>query len=158
MYKLAPTDSCPLCGLPDSCTQIAGECKSHINQIINRHNISCQLTYSAIRIAFKGGSTIYSPHDLRPITMDTRTIHQTTDEDQSDLNIPSPRDQNDQPPPTLQDAEWLAPLGPPSTLRKNRRVDVSIETKIPSLQGEAETRDNKGAAVHTRLSPPKRRP
>jgi hypothetical protein len=25
-YKLAPVDACPLCGLPDSCTHIAGEC------------------------------------------------------------------------------------------------------------------------------------
>jgi hypothetical protein len=25
-YGLAPTDACPLCGLPDSCTHIAGQC------------------------------------------------------------------------------------------------------------------------------------
>jgi len=37
-YKLVSTDACPLCGLSDSCTHIAGECKPHNNQFINIHS------------------------------------------------------------------------------------------------------------------------
>jgi hypothetical protein len=40
-YKLPPTDACPLCGFPDSCTHIAGELKSHNN------NFLCSLPTSA---------------------------------------------------------------------------------------------------------------
>ena len=60
-YGLATTDACPLCGLPDSCTHIAGECSHQTNNIISRHNAACQLTHAAIRTAFKGGGTIYPP-------------------------------------------------------------------------------------------------
>ena len=41
--------------------------------------------------------------------------------------------------PTPPDTEWLAPAGPPPNLHKNRRVDVSIDTKTLPWQGEAET-------------------
>ena len=78
-YKLAPIDVCPLCGLPDSCTHIAGECKSHNNPSISRHNASCQLTHAIIRTAFGGGGAIYSPHYLRLITMAAGTKNQTTE-------------------------------------------------------------------------------
>ena len=107
-YKLAPTDACPLCGLPDSCTHIDGECKSHNNKFISIHNASCQLTHAAIRTAFDGGGTIYSPHDLRLITMDARTKHQTTDEDINDLNTPPPHTQDDLTPSSSHETEWLA--------------------------------------------------
>jgi hypothetical protein len=84
-YKHAPTDACPLCGLPDSCTHIAGQCNTHNDQLISRHNAACQLTHAAIRSAFNSGGTLYSPHDLRVVTMDAGTKHQTTDEDIADL-------------------------------------------------------------------------
>ena len=70
-YGLAPTDACPLCGMPDSCTHIAGQCKHHNNHIISRHNAACQLTHAAIRTVFKGGGTIYSPHDLHLVSTDS---------------------------------------------------------------------------------------
>ena len=85
-YKLAPTDAYPLFGLPDSCTHIAGECKTHNNQFISRHNAACHLTHGGIRTASKGGDTIYSPHDLILIAMDAGTELLTTDEDMNDLN------------------------------------------------------------------------
>ncbi len=60
-YGLAPIDACPLRGLPDSCTHIAGECPHQTNHVISRHTAACQLTHASIRTAFKGGGTIYSP-------------------------------------------------------------------------------------------------
>ena len=95
-YKLEPTDTFPLCGLPDSCTHIARECKTHNNQSISRHNAACQLTHATIRTAFKGGGTIYTPLDLRLISMDAGTKLHTTNEDIDDLNTPSPYAQYDQ--------------------------------------------------------------
>ena len=52
-YKLAPTDACPLCELPGLCTYIAGEYKSHNNQLTSRHNAACRLTHDDTRPAFK---------------------------------------------------------------------------------------------------------
>ena len=141
IYKLAPTDACPLCGLPVSCTHIAGECKSYNNQSISRHNVACQLTNAALKTAFNEDDTIYSPHDLKLITMDAGTKHQTTDEDLSELNTSSPHTQNDLTPSTSHGTEWLASARPPPTLHRNRRANVAIDTKILSKQGEAETRD-----------------
>ena len=136
-YKLARSDVFPLCGLPDSCSQIASECKTHTNQFINIHNAACQLTHAFIRSAFKGGGTIYSPHDLGLISKDADTKIQATDEGIFDLNTPSPYAQYDQPSLPPHTTEWLAPLGPPPTLRKKCRVDVSIDTKPLFMQEDA---------------------
>ena len=89
-YKLAPTYACPLCGLPDSYTHIAGKCKSHNNKFFSRHTATYQHTHTTIRTAFNGGGTIYSPHDLKLTTMDAGIKHQTTNELLSDLNTQSP--------------------------------------------------------------------
>jgi len=117
-YKLAPTDACPICGLPDSCTQIAGECKTHNNQFIGKHNTTCQLAHASIRTAFKGGGTIYLPHNLKLISMDSEAKLQTTDANIDDLNIAllSPHAQYDQPLLPRHNTEWLALLGPSPTL------------------------------------------
>jgi hypothetical protein len=48
-YEHAPTDECPLCHHPDSCTRIAGERDAHKNLSINRHNAACRLIQAAIR-------------------------------------------------------------------------------------------------------------
>ena len=40
-YGHAPTDKCPLCHKPDSCTHIAGECTKHEGLRIARHNAAC---------------------------------------------------------------------------------------------------------------------
>ncbi len=96
-YKLAPTDACPLFGLPDSCTHIAGEYKTHNNHFISRHSAACQLTNAAFKTASNDRGTMYSLHDLILISMDAGTKLQTTDEDIEDLNPPSPHAQYDQP-------------------------------------------------------------
>jgi hypothetical protein len=65
VYTLAPTDACPLCGLPNSCIHIAaGECKTH-NKFMSKHNATHQLTNATMRTALKGGGTLYSTYDLR---------------------------------------------------------------------------------------------
>jgi hypothetical protein len=143
-YKHAPTDACPLCGLPDSCTHIAGQCNTHNDQFISRHNAACQLTHAAIRAAFKGGGTLYSPHDLRLVSMDAGTKHQTTDEDIADLTLTSDeQDLTTQTPPP--NTDWLSnPPLTPFTPQRNRRVDVSIDTKTLLIQGEGEKYDEEG--------------
>jgi ribonuclease HI len=143
-YKHAPTDACPLCGLPDSCTHIAGQCNTHNDQFISRHNAACQLTHAAIRAAFKGGGTIYSPHDLRLVSMDAGTKHQTTDEDIADLTLTSDeQDLTTQTPPP--NTDWLSnPPLTPFTPQRNRRIDVSIDTKTLLIQGEGEKYDEEG--------------
>ena len=64
-YGHAPTDECLLCHRPDSCTHIAGECKSHENFSISRPNAACQLTHATIRSSAKEGGTPYIADDLR---------------------------------------------------------------------------------------------
>jgi len=64
-YGHTPTDECPLCHLPDSCTHIAGECKYHKSLSISHHNAACQLIHAAIRNSAKGGGALYAAKDLR---------------------------------------------------------------------------------------------
>jgi hypothetical protein len=151
-YGLAPTDACPLCGLPDSCTHIAGQCSHHNNHIISRHNAACQLTHAAIRTAFKGGGTIYSPHDLRLVSSDAGTKQQTKDEDLDVFTFPPSQDheyhsqqQQQQPPFTTDWLNHATPTTPPP--RRNRRVDVSIDTKTLPPQGAAAIHDEEGAVA-----------
>ena len=40
-YGHTPTNECPLCHMPDSCTHIAGECHDHEALRISRHNAAC---------------------------------------------------------------------------------------------------------------------
>ena len=93
--------------------------------------------------------------------MDVGTKHQTTDEDISNLKSPPPRTQDDLTPPSSHDTEWLAPAGPLPTLHRNRRVDVSINTKTLPMQGEADMWGVEVVAVprkHTGMGPTTRRP
>ena len=76
-YKQAPTDACPLCGMPDSCTHTAGQGKVHVDHIISKHNAACQLAHAAIRTALKGGGNLHSPHDLTLVSMDAGSKPQT---------------------------------------------------------------------------------
>ena len=87
-YGHAPTDECPLCHRPDSCTHIAGECKSHTNLSISRHNEACQLIHVAIRNSSKGGSALYSAENLRLVAADTGNRHQTPEEVLASLGTP----------------------------------------------------------------------
>jgi hypothetical protein len=148
---LAPTDACPLCGLPDSCTHIVGQCSSHTNHIISRHNAACQLTHVAIRTAFKGGGTIYSPHDLLLVSSDAGTKHQTLEEDIEDFTLPPSQNHeyhSQQPQQTPLTIDWLAHMKPDTPHpRRNRRDDVSIDTKTLSKQGAATIQDEEGAVA-----------
>jgi len=59
-YGHAPKDACPLCHMPDSCTDIAGECPDHEALRISRHNAACQLIHAAIRKTAKGGGALHN--------------------------------------------------------------------------------------------------
>jgi len=72
-YGHAPTDECPLCHMPDSCTHIAGECPDYEALRISRHNAACQLIHAAIRKTAKGGGALHSAPDLVLVTTDTGT-------------------------------------------------------------------------------------
>ena len=109
------------------------------------------LTHAAIRTAFKGGGTIYSPHDLLLVSSDAGTKLQTLEEDLEDFTLPPSQDheyhsQQPHPPPLTTD--WLThkkPDTPPP--RRNRKVDVSIDTKALPTQGAARMHDEEGAAA-----------
>jgi hypothetical protein len=72
-YGHAPTDECPLCHLPDSCSHIAGKCDAHKNRHINRHNVACKLVHSAICNSAKGREALYRAKDLVLVTTDVGT-------------------------------------------------------------------------------------
>jgi hypothetical protein len=80
-YGHAPTDECPLCHRPDSCTHIVGECKYHKNLSISRHNAACQLIHAAIRNSAKGGGPLFNAADLRLVAADAGTRDQTATKD-----------------------------------------------------------------------------
>ena len=77
-YGHAPTDECPLCRKPDSCTHIAGECPDHEALRIARHKAACQLSHAAISKTAKGGGALHSAPILVLIASDTCTLPQTT--------------------------------------------------------------------------------
>jgi len=77
-YGHAPTDKCPLCHMPDSCTNIAGECLDHEAMRISRHNVACQLVHAAIRKTAKGGGALHRTQDLVMVMVDEGTQPMTT--------------------------------------------------------------------------------
>jgi hypothetical protein len=58
-YRHAPTDACPVCRMPDSCTHMAGACPDHEALRISRHNAACQLVHAAIRKTAKRGGALH---------------------------------------------------------------------------------------------------
>ena len=76
--------------------------------------------------------------------MDAGTKHQTPDEDIADLTTPTSDEQDlttQTPPPNM---DWLSNPPPTAfTSQRNRRVDVSIDTKTLLLQGEGENTTKK---------------
>ena len=88
-YGHAPSDACPLCVLPDSCTHVAGECPAHASQIISKHNAACLLTHATVRKAFKGGGALFSPHTIHLVTADAGNKSQTPGAMLDSLEMPS---------------------------------------------------------------------
>ncbi len=87
-YGHVPTDDCPICHHPNSCTHIAGELVAHKNLSISRHNAACQLIHAAIRNSAKGGGALYRAQDLLLVAVDTRKTNQTTEEEPASLVTP----------------------------------------------------------------------
>ena len=54
------TDACRLCGMPDSCTHIGGECNGSNGLFIKRHNAAVQLVHAMVRNCAMGGDTLHS--------------------------------------------------------------------------------------------------
>jgi hypothetical protein len=146
-HKLASMDACPLSGLLGSCTHITCVCKTHKNPFMRRHNITCQLAHATIRTAFKGGGTICSPRDLKLVSMDAKTKHQTTDEDIYDFNTLFPHAQYDNPSPL-----------PPYAPKESPSRCVHRHKDSPHARRGSEVRRRRGGLpAHTGLGPPIRR-
>ncbi len=77
-YRHAPTDECPLCHMPDSCTYLAGECPDPEALRISRHIAACQLVHAVIRKAVKGGGALHSAPNLKLVIADTCVQPMTT--------------------------------------------------------------------------------
>jgi hypothetical protein len=76
-YRRAPSDACPLCHMPDSCTNITGECPDHEAMRISRHSAACHLVHAAIRKTAKGGGALNSASYLILVMADT-CVHPMT--------------------------------------------------------------------------------
>jgi hypothetical protein len=77
--------------------------------------------------------------------MDAGTMHQTTDEDITELTAPTPDEQDRTTQTHRPNTDWLN--DPPHTAprpRRNRLVDVSIDTKTLPSQGVAAILDEEG--------------
>ena len=141
-YGHAPSDACPLCGLPDSCTHVAGECPAHASRIISKHNAACLLTHATVRKAFKGGGALFSPHTFHLVTADAGNKSQTPGAVLDSLGTPSS--------PSLplapsESPDWLDPIddpAPPQPPRRHpRHIDVSADVWNLLRQEEANARD-----------------
>jgi hypothetical protein len=93
-YGHAPSDECPLCHRPDSCTHIAGECLDHETLRISRHNAACQLIHAAIRKTAKEGGAIHSAPVLILVLADTGTQHMSTGDSIESLSSAAEEDTN----------------------------------------------------------------
>ena len=137
-YGHAPTDACPLCGLPDSCTHIAGECRFQKDHIISKHNAACQLVHAAIRKAFKGGGTLHSHQALHLISADAGNVPQTSPPYLSDLDSPQGEVEE-------ANTHYMDPSSPgetpPHPQRTPRSTDVSVDVKATLLAHTAHTTD-----------------
>ncbi len=91
-YGHAPTDECPLCHRPDSCTHIAGECeaaKKPYHQPPQR-GVSVG-THSNTRLRKRRGA-LYNANEQVLVVADAGTHPQTTEEDLEGLSFSSQDD------------------------------------------------------------------
>ena len=107
-YGHAPTDECPLCHKPDSCTYIAGECPDHEAMRISRHNAACQLIHAAIRKSAKGGAALYTAPDLILVMANT-CVRSMTTVDSIETLSPTSEDTDQTPTTKPIPHDWFAP-------------------------------------------------
>ncbi len=131
-YGHAPTDACPLpgCGLPDSCTHIAGECKAQKANIISRHNAACQIVHAAVRNAAKGGGALHSALDLVLVMADMGTQPQLTPDIIASITS-TQEELGAHPNRTTHSPEaWMPPPTPSAEqTRRRRHTDVSQDPR-----------------------------
>ena len=140
LYGHAPSDECPLCHLPDSCTHIAGDCKAHKNLTISRHNAACQLVHAAIRNSAKGGGALYSAEDLRLVMADAGTQSQTTAEELASLDTPTLHDPHTGHRQEDDSEDWLAPLPTAAESRHRTHTYPFSQSPPPPEIGVAQHR------------------
>ena len=129
-YGHAPTDACPVCGLPDSCIHIAGECDRHHPHRISRHNAACQLIHATMRKAAKGGEALYNAPDLVLVAADAG-IEPLLTEDMTEFLHSTQLSDEEQPPRDPHDPDdWDAPPVPSrEETRRRRHTDVSLDPR-----------------------------
>ena len=155
-YGYAPTDECPLCHKPDSCTHIAGECRKHEGLRIGRHNAACQLIHAAIRKSSKGGGALHAAPELILVSADAGTLSQTTADSISNLST-----QDGTLTPLLgrehtpivdhSQTDWLEPIPTRTPTRQSRRMDVSLDPRYNPGSLSAATSDAECTAAPRRI-------
>ena len=116
-YGHAPTNACPLCKKPDSCTHIAGECPGHESLRISRHNAACQLVHAAIRKSAKGGAALHSAPSLILVMADTG-VQSMTIGDSIQTLAPTPEDTDQSPITKPIPHDWFAPVPTTEEIRR----------------------------------------
>ena len=149
-YGHAPTDKCPLCHMPDSCTHIEGECPDHEAMYISRYNAACQLVHAAIRKTAKGGVALHSDSNLILVMADTCVRSMTTRDSIESL---SPTSEDTDPSPTKENIphDWFAPLRTTEEIRRIRHTDVSLDPRYNHWGLSAATGDAECTAAPSRI-------
>jgi hypothetical protein len=149
-YGHSPTDECPLCHMPDSCTHIAGECLNHEALRISRHNAVCQLIHAAIRKTTKGRGALHSAPDLVMAMADTGKQPMTT-RDSIELLSPTSEDINIPPTTKTHQHVWLARLTTSEDVRCRRHTGVSQDPRYNHWGLFAAAGDAECTAAPTRI-------
>ena len=154
-YGKQPTTACRLCGLPDSCTHIAGTCPANTAHIIKKHNAAVQLVHAPIRSASKGGAALHRA-PLTLLCCDAGTTAQTTPAQLHALSHPQ---ENTQPPEMDKsiahlidhiDTTLFAP-----TWTQHGYVDVSTDTNacLSHTQSQMSDSDAETSAAPCHIPP-----
>ena len=152
-YGHAPTDECPLCHKPDSCTYIAGECSYHEALTISRHSAACQLIHAAIRKSAKGGGSLYSAPDIVLVTADAGSYPQTAQASLETLISALSTEESDDDTTLHTNQDWLDPLPSTETTRIKRHTDVSQDPIYIRKDLTASEYDAECTAAPSRIPP-----
>ncbi len=149
----APTDECPLCYKPDSCTHIAGECSYHKALTSCRHNAACQLVHAAIRKFAKGGGALNKAPDLVLVTAVAGSHPQTSQVSLETLCSTQSTEENvdDGTPPT--NGDRLDSLPSTEATRFKRYTDIAQDPRYSFMGPTASDYDAECTVAPSRTSP-----
>ena len=167
-YGHAPTDECPLCHKPYSCTYISGYCHYHKPLTCSCHYAACQLVHATIRISAKSGGGLHRAPDLVHVTADAGSHPHTSQVSLENLcpkqctqetvangtlhySLPAEERVADRAP--FANMEWLDALPTTEATRIRRNTDVSQDPRYV-LQGPfALDYDAECTAASSRMPP-----